>query len=269
MTQINNLDKYKKEYDENGFVSPIKIISSEETKKHRAILEKTEKILGNMHYQSKIHTILKSAYELATNKNILDMVEKVIGPNILLHNTTYIIKEPQSPAFVSWHQDLTYWGFSHDDQISVWLALSSADEISGAMYMVPGSHLEGKKEHKTIEDENNVLFQSQWVQEFDESKKTLCSLKAGEASFHHGWTIHSSMPNKSNDRRIGFNIQYLATHVKQMKNETDTAICVRGVDHYNNFGIDIPAVSDELNSATIAKQKKLQEKYKSIVSSRN
>jgi ectoine hydroxylase-related dioxygenase (phytanoyl-CoA dioxygenase family) len=266
---MNNLDRYKKDYNENGFISPVRIISSEEAKRHRGILENTEKILGNMHYQSKIHTILKSAYELATHQNVLDIVEKAIGPNILLHNTTYIIKEPQSPAFVSWHQDLTYWGFSHDDQISVWLALSNADEISGAMYMLPKSHLEGKKEHKTIENENNVLFQNQYVQEFDESKKTLCSLKPGEASFHHGWTIHSSMPNKSNDRRIGFNIQYIAAHVRQMKNNTDTAVCVRGIDNYNNFGIDVPAVSDELNPATVTKQKELNKKYKSIVSSRN
>ena len=266
---MTNLERYKKDYNERGFIFPVRIISSEDAKKHRDILENTEKILGNMHYQSKIHTILKSAYELATHQNVLDIVEKAIGPNILLHNTTYIIKEPQTPTFVSWHQDLTYWGFSHDDQISVWLALSNADEISGAMYMIPGSHLEGKKEHKTIEDENNVLFQSQSVQKFDESKKTLCLLKPGEASFHHGWTIHSSMSNNSNDRRIGFNIQYIATHVKQMKNNTDTAICVRGIDKYNNFGIDIPAVSDELNSTTTAKQKELQEKYKSIVSSRN
>ena len=266
---MKSLNRYQQDYNENGFIYPVKIISIEEAKKHREILENTEKVLGNMHYQSKIHTILKSAYELATHQNILDIVEKVIGPNILLHNTTYIIKEPQTPAFVSWHQDLTYWGFSHDDQISVWLALSDADETSGAMYMIPGSHLEGKKEHIKIEDKNNVLFQNQCVQEFDESKKTLCSLNAGEASFHHGWTIHSSMPNKSNDRRIGFNIQYVATHVKQMKNDTDTAICVRGIDKYNNFGIDIPAVSDELTPITVAKQKELQEKYKSIASSRN
>jgi len=266
---MKNLDRYKQEYNQNGFISPVRIISSEEAKKHRSILENTEKILGNMHYQSKIHTILKSAYELATHQNILDIVEKAIGPNILLHNTTYIIKEPQTPAFVSWHQDLTYWGFSHDDQISVWLALSNADGVSGAMYMIPKSHLEGKKEHKTINDENNVLFQNQWVEKFDENNKTLCSLKPGEASFHHGWTIHSSMPNKSNDRRIGFNIQYIATHVKQIKNDTDTAICVRGVDNYNNFGVDIPAVSDELNPATVSKQKELSKKYKSIVSSRN
>ena len=38
---------------------------------------------------------------------------------------------------------------------------------------------------------------------------------------------------------------------------------------YNNFGIDIPAVSDELDPTNVAKQKELQEKYKSIASSRN
>ena len=264
-----NLKKLKNDYLKDGFVSPVRIISDDEAKTHRTFLEKTEMQLGNMHYQTKIHTILKSAFKLAIHPNILDIVEKILGPNILLHNSTYIIKEPKSPAFVSWHQDLTYWGFSHDDQVSVWLALSTAEDVSGAMYMIPGSHLEGKKEHKTAEDKNNVLFQSQWVQDFNENKKVLCDLQPGEASFHHGWTVHSSMPNKSDDRRIGFNIQYLATHVKQLKNNTDTAICVKGVDNYNNFGVDTPAFSDELNLTTVAKQKELQEKYKSIVSSRN
>ena len=142
---MKSLDRYQQDYNENGFISPVTNNFIEEAKKHRDILENTEKILGNMHYQSKIHTILKSAYELATHQNVLDIVEKAIGPNILLHNTTYIIKEPQTPAFVSWHQDLTYWGFSHDDQISVWLALSNADEISGAMYMISRKSFRRKK----------------------------------------------------------------------------------------------------------------------------
>ena len=263
------IEKYKQEYSENGFLSPIRIISSAETKKHRQILEDTEKILGNLHYQSKMHTILKSAYDLATNKSILDIVENLIGKNILLYNSTYIIKEPQTPTFVSWHQDLTYWGFSHDDQVSVWLALSNADGESGAMYMIPGSHLEGKKEHKTGKEKNNVLSQSQKVTKFDESKKILCALKPGEASFHHGWTIHSSMPNNSNDRRIGLNIQYIATHLKQTKSENDSAICVRGTDEYNNFENDLPAQSDELDNQAVARRKEMHKKYKAIVSSKN
>ena len=76
---MNNLDQYKQDYLKNGFISPVKIISDQEAKKHRDILENTEKVLGNMHYQSKLHTILKSAYELAIHPNILDIVEKIIA----------------------------------------------------------------------------------------------------------------------------------------------------------------------------------------------
>ena len=134
--------------------------------------------------------------------------------------STFIIKEANTPSHVSWHQDLTYWGFSHDDQVSVWLALSPANELSGAMQMIPESHTSGMIEHITTKDKNNVLLQGQKVDGVNEKNATLCPLLPGEASFHHGWTIHSSMPNNSNDRRIGFNIQYIATHVKQMKNNT-------------------------------------------------
>lgn len=263
------LNKYKRDFDQNGFISPVRIISKDDATKHRKILEKTESKLGNMHYQSKLHTILRSAYELAICPKILDIVEKILGPNILLHNTTYIIKEVDSPAFVSWHQDLTYWGFSHDDQVSVWLALSPADDVSGAMFMIPGSHLDGKREHITIKDKNNVLFQNQCVKDLDDSSKVLCPLQPGEASFHHGWTIHSSAPNKSPNRRIGFNIQYLAPHVKQLKNSSDTAICVRGKDKYKHFGKDISAISDDLDLTAVAKQRELQKKYYSIVASEN
>ena len=79
---------------------------------------------------------------------MLDIVEKILGPNILLYNVTYIIKEPKTKSHVSWHQDLTYWGFSHDDQVSAWLALSESSDLSGAMKMIPGSHKQGEKNHE-------------------------------------------------------------------------------------------------------------------------
>ena len=72
----------------------------------------------------------------------------------------------------------------------------------------------------------------------------LCSLRSGEASFHHGWTLHSSRPNQSGDRRIGLNIQYLSPSVRQTLHDRDTAMLVRGEDGYGNFGPDLPATSD-------------------------
>ncbi len=215
---------------------------ADEATYHRQALEDAEKQLNtSLHYQSKMHTIHTSPLALATRPEVLDLVEAMIGPDILLYNCTYIIKEPHSPSHVSWHQDLTYWGLSHDDQVSMWLALSLADDVSGCMRMIPGSHMQGRYDHEVSDDSTNVLLQSQTVHNVDENEAVLCPLKPGEASFHHGWTLHASMPNNSDDRRIGLNVQYLAAHVSQTKHDLDTAMLVRGKDNYHHFETDIPA----------------------------
>jgi ectoine hydroxylase-related dioxygenase (phytanoyl-CoA dioxygenase family) len=250
-------------YQRDGFVSGVEILSQSEVLRHRTAMETAEAIFGPLHYEGKVHTILRSPHELATLSSVLDIVEQFIGPNILLHSATYILKEPGSGSFVSWHQDLTYWGFSHDDQVSMWLALSPATAGSGCMRMIPGSHVHGELRHETTEDEANVLFSGQTVADVRESDAVVCALQAGQASFHHGRTLHSSGPNESDDRRIGLNVQYLATHMRQTKNKSDSAILVRGRDDFGHFAEDIAATSD-LDSVAVARQKELQARYRSI-----
>ena len=109
-------------YERDGYISGVQILSPESTAQHRASMEAAEEQIGSFHYKSKAHTILTSPLQLATNPTVLDIVESMIGPDILLYNVTYIIKEANSLSHVSWHQDLTYWGLSHDDQVSMWLA---------------------------------------------------------------------------------------------------------------------------------------------------
>ena len=46
------------------------------------------------------------------------IVEAILGPHMILYNVTYIVMEPNSLAFVSWYQDLTYLGFDDNDQVS-------------------------------------------------------------------------------------------------------------------------------------------------------
>ncbi|MDC0037047.1 phytanoyl-CoA dioxygenase family protein [Alphaproteobacteria bacterium] len=258
---ISDLELFYKKYQKNGFVFPIDVIDLKYANQCRLKLEDVENKIGTLHYKSKIHTILTWVYKLATHNNILDLVEKILGPNILLHNSTFIIKEANTPSHVSWHQDLTYWGFSHDDQVSVWLALSPANELSGAMQMIPESYTSGMIEHIKTKDKNNVLLQGQKVERVNEKNATLCPLLPGEASFHHGWTLHRSKSNRSSDRRIGLNFQYLATHVKQTKHNNDSAICIRGFDQYNNFKIDQLATKD-LDPVALEKFIILDELYK-------
>jgi ectoine hydroxylase-related dioxygenase (phytanoyl-CoA dioxygenase family) len=253
----HDLAQIKSDYERDGYVSGIELLSHDEALHHRKKLENAEASFGNMHYKSKAHTILTSPLELATMPSTLDIVEQMIGPDILLYNVTYIIKEANTPSHVSWHQDLTFWGLSDDDQVSMWLALSPATAESGCMRMIPGSHKQGVHHHETGEDENNVLLQSQTIKGVDESKALMCPLRPGEASFHHGWTLHASMPNNSDDRRIGLNIQYLAAHVRQTKHDMDSAMLVRGKDNYKHFGVDIPAETD-LDPVAIQRQADLE-----------
>lgn len=259
-------EELRKNYKTNGYVTGIPIISSHQATAHRQQLETAEQSHGNLHYLAKVHTLFRSPYELATLPNVLDIVEQLIGPDLLLFNVTYIIKEANAPAHVSWHQDLTYWGLSHDDQVSMWLALSPATEESGCMKMLPGSHTKGRIEHQRTDDDSNVLLQGQTVTGIDESQSVLCPLAPGEASFHHGWTLHASTPNIGSDRRIGLNIQYIAPHVRQTKHDMDTALLVRGEDKYKHFGRDVPATSD-FDPAAVKRHQELQRLYEQTAGS--
>ena len=239
-----NIDQIAADYERDGYVSAVPILTEAEAAQHRAQLEAHEAAQGQIHYKAKLHTVITSPYELATHPKVLDIVEAMIGPDILLYDSPFIIKEPHTDAHVSWHQDLTFWGLSDDAQVTLWLALSPATAESGCMRMVPGSHKEGMVHHDTGEDADNVLLQSQTVQGIDETRAVMCPLKPGEASFHHGWTLHASMPNRSDDRRIGLNVQYVAPHVRQTKHDLDSAMLVRGEDRYGHFRADIAAATD-------------------------
>jgi hypothetical protein len=57
-------------------------------------------------------------------------------------------------------------------------------------------------------------------------------------SLHHVRLIHGSEPNRSNERRIGFDVRYLPTYVRQIAGAHDWATLVRGQDHYGNFALE-------------------------------
>ena len=137
------------QFRRDGFAAPVRVLDPDEAQRHRARMEAIEAEIGPVHYQDKMHLISTSAWELATHPVLLDAVEACIGPNILLYNSMWVVKEPHTPAKVNWHQDLTYWGLAdHDAQVTAWLALSPATVESGCMQMVPGSHQGGRVEHR-------------------------------------------------------------------------------------------------------------------------
>ena len=111
-----------------------------------------------MHYRHKPYLLMKSSSEIALNPPLLDAVEDLLGPDILLWDEDYVIKVPRNKKYVSWHQDLTYLGLDGEELVTAWVALSPSSPESGCMKMLPGSHLEGEKIRTTTPTEKITSF---------------------------------------------------------------------------------------------------------------
>lgn len=247
---IDQVESYKRD----GFLAPIRVAGTDEAAAWRRELEESERRYGKLHYVAKAHLVLDFAHRLASHPLVLDAVSSIIGPDILLWDSTFIIKEPGDGKKVSWHQDLTYWGLEPDDIVSVWLALSAATIESGCMLMMPGSHTGPIAAHYDTKASDNILSRGQTIAEpIDERKARCVALEPGEMSLHHGRVWHSSSPNRSQDRRIAYNAQYLAPWVRQTVGDWDSALQVRGEDRYGHFEQE-RAASGSFVPADIARQ---------------
>lgn len=224
-------------FHKDGFVSPVDIFSEDDAlqlrkRLERAELEWPEAFEGSA--RNNAHLCITCLDEIVHNEVLLDAVEDLIGPDILNYGTVLFIKEPQDSGFVSWHQDARYMGLEPHVGITAWIALSESNDESGCMKMIPKSHGE-IREHEDTFGADNILTRGQEVHGVDERKAVSAQLRPGQASFHSATIIHSSQPNRSNDRRIGFVIQpFMPPHVIQTKSRV-AAQLVRGKDPYNNF----------------------------------
>ena len=225
-----------KQYENEGFVSPINIFSKDKAKEIRDEIELIEKkIPGELEKSGRYnaHLISPLLDEVTHNSKILDAVQSLIGENILVCGTTLFIKNPHEKGFVSYHQDAKYIGLEPHNWVTAWVAITDSNEKNGCMRMWSGSHKDDLKEHDQKFNEGNLLTRGQTVKNVPKDKTTPLVLKAGQMSLHHPAVVHGSDINKSNDRRIGFVIQsYISTNVKQILGKNSVQLA-RGIDEYN------------------------------------
>lgn len=231
------------EYRERGYCAPIPVLSPEEARHYRARLEASEAAIGRpltQEERTKPHILFGWAAELARHPAILERVEPLIGPDILCWETVLFTKEPQGPEFISWHQDLTYWGLEPGDQVlTAWLALSPSTVASGCMRMVPGSHRLDLAPHRDTYAPGNLLSRGQEIEvEVKDGEWADIVLAPGEMSLHHVKIVHGSDRNRSDDRRIGFAARYFSTSVRQKSPRRDSAFLVRGTDRFGHFDLE-------------------------------
>ena len=239
---------FRDAYRANGYFFPLRAVSEHEAAAYRGKLEEHEAATGGplrREFRQKSHLLFTWLAGLTRKPAILDAVEQLLGPDLLVWQTAFFIKEAHDPGMVTWHQDSTYWGLSEPEVVTAWVALSPSTPDSGCVRVMPGTHRSDQVSHVESANPDNLLTRGQEIAvEVDESQAVSMLLRPGEMSLHHIRTFHNSEPNRSNDRRIGFAIRYIPTRIRQTSFDGDTATLVRGADRFGHFELEPAPRSD-------------------------
>jgi hypothetical protein len=228
-------------YHNDGYYFPHDVTSAGEAAALLADLEAAEAEVGSDRARLSLlrsypSQLLPSFAALIRNPRMLEAASQIIGPDLLVWSTGFFIKEPGSKSYVSWHQDLNYWGLDGDDEVTAWYALTPATVENGCMRFVPGSHRKKDVPHVDKFAPDNLLTRGQELAvEVDDASAVNVPLRAGQASFHHGHLFHASGPNATNQRRLGVAIRYVAPSMKQTSGEKLLVSHVSGEDRYGHF----------------------------------
>jgi non-haem Fe2+, alpha-ketoglutarate-dependent halogenase len=224
-------------YERDGFLASLPALDPDEVDWFRGRLEELEgqmfvRFGSSQVVQPQLH--FRWAYDLATRPRVLDAVSDIIGEDVLVHSASIFCKHPGDGHFVPWHQDGHYWQLSEAKLVSAWIALSDSTPASGCMRVVTGTH-HGRLPHKEEPHRANMLASGLTLDvEIDPERVVDVHLAAGQMSLHHEQIVHGSGPNRSDDKRIGFAVRYVAPEVTQHL-QHHAVILARGQDSYHHY----------------------------------
>lgn len=216
-------------YRDDGLLFPIRALDMAETAAFRAAFDGMEEYEGPQKYAPHPHLFFPWAYELSTHARVVDVVEQILGPEILVEGTVILTKYPSDGLFAPWHQDGEYSGWYKTASVSAWIALTDSHRENGCMRVVPGSHRGGRQPHRETVYENSLFRRATEIEvEVDETLAVDVELKPGELSLHDSSIIHGSSPNQSNSRRVGFVVRFV-TPAFQSRVHQHPVVRARGI----------------------------------------
>ncbi len=254
----NCIDDYRRD----GYLFPIDALTSAEADRYLGQYGLVADSLGSTPKAvqlSQVHRFHGWAWELATHPGVLDAVEGVLGPDILLWSASMFPKRARDPGYVTMHQDGTYWGLEGGEVTTAWVALTESTRKNGCMRLLPGSHRSKILPHRDTHAADNLLTRGQVVQaDYDEADVVDVELRAGQLSLHHVRTIHGSHRNRSDRPRIGIAMRYMTPEVRPLR-RGESAALVRGRDRCGNWCLQSePPAFDSIEQAVRAHRREAQ-----------
>jgi len=225
-------------YNELGYLRPFDIYAAPEIAEIRKYFDGLitakgdDGAFGVNCFQARLSGI----WDIATEPRILDLVEDIVGPDIVCWATAVLSKPANTSNFVPWHQDASFWSLSPARTVTVWLAIDDADEENAAMQWIPRTHDKG---HFEVEKSGTgAVFHFQTAGANQMGTPVSDSLEAGQCSLHADMIIHGSPPNLSNRRRCGLTMRYCSPAVRIVDQSWSAgveAIVCRGEDRSGHW----------------------------------
>ena len=242
------------QFRRHGSLAPVRVLSAEQTAYYRGCLEAFERKypehLGKL--DIKVNLLCPWVNELIRMPAILDVIEDLIGPDILCTSSNFRAKRPDGRSHAGWHQDGKYFRLEPDLTL-IFVAFNEHTVTNGCLRCIPGSHRWGYLRHSESDpDLDSILDRQQHIIDpFDEEAAVDVLLKPGEMSIHQPAMVHGSKPNRSDHRRIAWIADFVPTRAAPPSGQRHAAMLVRGVDNHHHFDVD-PVPTEEMNEAALA-----------------
>jgi len=228
-------------YEREGYVFPVRVLEDAAVAHYTeafADYERQAEGVLQVSYKHKMHLVAPWAADLVREPAILDAVEDLLGPDLLVWTTNLLAKDPGDEKYVSWHQDAPYWRLEPHEVATAWVALTPSTPETGCVRVISRSHDRPEARHIDDFDTKNLLTRGQrLVEDFGDEDGVALELQPGEISLHHVRLYHGSAPNRGTCRRIGIAIRYISAAVKK-RGEPESATLVRGIDRNAHFALE-------------------------------
>jgi len=186
-----------------------------------------------------IHIREPALLEFLLADEVLDLVEAIVGPDIGLWSSHFIVKPPHVGRITPWHEDRAYWDgriSTMDGIVTIWLAIDPTDVSNGSMGVIPGTHLRSGWNYENVDIGDNIFNIRIRPDEVDESQACYFTLDRNQCSLHDARLVHGAQVNSSPRRRAGYTMRYFPTssHVPMDKNPGHALWLARGRDRAGN-----------------------------------
>lgn len=185
--------------------------------------------------------------DASTNPRILDMMEQIHGPDIILWGSNMFHKRAEQGPATPWHRDGRHWVMRPLVTTSVWIAVTDATLENGCLRFIPGSHAAKEFGEHYDSNEPGLIFPGSIREhEFNESDAVDVEVEAGQMILFDAYTLHGAGPNRGMRDRAGYSLRFMPAtshfhHDSAVRRDTPGSaqhtrplVLVRGVDRAGN-----------------------------------